>query len=103
MCAKLSLVENRKAPKRFGAFFYLGVYMRRVILPALMLWTLGFTGCTGDNGKQLFETAQFEEKQHNLEHAKQLYEEISRKYPDSDYGKKAAVRLGALKAEGSKQ
>lgn len=76
--------------------------MRRVILLVLMLWALGFAGCSGDNGKQLFETAQFEEKQHNLEHAKQLYEEIAKKYPGSDYGKKAEERLATLKGGSGK-
>jgi outer membrane protein assembly factor BamD (BamD/ComL family) len=73
--------------------------MQRVILLVLMLCALGFSGCAGDKGKELFETAQFEEKQHNLEHAKQLYGEIAQKYPGSDYARKAEERLAALKAE----
>ena len=54
-------------------------------------------GCTGDKGKELFETAQFEEKQHNIPHALQLYEEIVQKYPGSENARKAGERLEQLK------
>lgn len=65
-----------------------------VLLAAVLL---GNVGCTGDKGKELFETAQFEEKQHNNEHAEKLYTEIVSKYPNSEVAKLAQERLAALK------
>lgn len=56
-----------------------------------------FAGCGGDGGKQLFETAQFEEKQMNRDHAVKLYGQIAAKYPTTEYGKKAVERLKELK------
>lgn len=56
-----------------------------------------FAGCSGDGGKQLFETAQFEEKQGNKEHAAKLYQEIVQKHAGSELAKKAEVRLVELK------
>ncbi|WP_243370535.1 hypothetical protein [Geotalea sp. SG265] len=70
--------------------------MRHLLL-LLAVGTFGLGGCSGDQGKKLLETAQFEEKQHNLEHAKQLYEEIFRKYPTGEYGRIAEERLKTLK------
>ncbi len=37
-----------------------------------MAMLLTLAGCAGEKGKEVFETAQFEEKQHNVEHAKKL-------------------------------
>lgn len=66
-----------------------------LLLAAVML--LGAGGCSGDQGKELFDTAQFEEKQNNRDHARQLYQEIIRKYPDSPLAKQAQERLAVLK------
>jgi outer membrane protein assembly factor BamD (BamD/ComL family) len=52
-------------------------------------------GC-GESPQQMFETAQFEELQNNQKHARELYERIIRKHPDSDFAKKAALRLAEL-------
>ena len=72
----------------------------KVILVALVAMTiLSASGCTGDTCKELFETAQFEEKQHNLEHATKLYEEILAKYPDCAVAKQARERIAALKVK----
>ena len=54
------------------------------------------SGCSGGNAKELFETAKFEELQNNKEHATELYEEVIRKYPKSDYALKAQERLSAM-------
>lgn len=70
--------------------------MKKIMLAVFMSSTLLFSGCTGSKAAELFETAQFEEVQNNKEHAKQLYAEIVRKYPDSDYAKKARERLVEL-------
>ena len=69
----------------------------KLTVPAfLVLCTLAAGGCTGDKGKELFETAQFEEKQHNVDHAAQLYREIIRKHAGSEYAAKAGQRLTEL-------
>ncbi len=66
--------------------------MRRITM-ILLLVMLTMAGCTGDKGKELYETARFEEQQHNRDHAVQLYREIVKKYPGSDYAEKAGKRL----------
>jgi protein involved in sex pheromone biosynthesis len=71
--------------------------MKRIILPALAATIMALAACSADNGKQQLETAQFEEKQNNREHAVKLYEEVVRKYPDSPHAKIARERLDALK------
>ena len=58
---------------------------------------LAIAGCSSEKGEQQLETARFEEKQNNREHAIQLYEEIVRKYPGSPNAKTAAERLALLK------
>lgn len=70
--------------------------MHRTTAALLLAICLAATGCSGDKGKELFETAQFEEKQSNREHAAKLYEEIVRKYPESPLAAKAKERLQAL-------
>jgi len=60
------------------------------------LAALVLLGCS-DGGRGLYETAQFEEQQRNIKHARSLYEEIVRKYPESDFGAKAKARLEELK------
>jgi outer membrane protein assembly factor BamD (BamD/ComL family) len=71
--------------------------MKALGVVVLALGAALLAGCSGDKGKGSFETAQFEEKQNNRAHAVQLYEEIVRNYPGSEYGKKAAARLAELK------
>ena len=73
--------------------------MRQAVAMLLVLATLMTGGCAGEKGKDLFDTAQFEEKQGNRPHAVQLYEEIVKKYPGSELAKKAADRLSVLKGE----
>jgi hypothetical protein len=67
--------------------------MRRLLL--VLCFALSLAGC-GDRAKELYETAQFEEKQTNDEHAGKLYREIIEKYPDSPYAAQAKARLTAL-------
>lgn len=64
----------------------------------IMICMASLVGCTGDKGKELFDTAQFEEKQHNTEHARQLYEEIVKKYPGTQFATNASERLQAINA-----
>lgn len=70
----------------------------RTLLYALCLALL-LAGC-GDKAKDLFETAQFEERQFNTEHAGKLYQEILSKYPDSPYAAQAQARLEELRQKG---
>jgi hypothetical protein len=53
--------------------------------------------CSNGQGKQQLETAQFEEKQNNWEHAIKLYEEAVTKYAGPANAKIARDRLNALK------
>jgi outer membrane protein assembly factor BamD (BamD/ComL family) len=71
--------------------------MKKVILPLTTALLMALAACSGDQGKQQLETAQFEEKQNNREHAAKLYEEVIRKYPGSPNAKTAQERLDALK------
>ena len=51
----------------------------------------------------LYETAVFEEKQFNSEHAVKLYEQIINKYPDTETAGKAQKALVRLKEEENKK
>ena len=62
----------------------------------IVLISLSLFGC-GDPARELFETAQFEERQGNQPHARELYEQIVKQYPKSELAKKADERLAALK------
>ncbi|HNP31082.1 MAG TPA: hypothetical protein PKK23_18700 [Nitrospirales bacterium] len=64
-----------------------------------LLWgTLFLFGC-GEDARQLFETAKFEEQQHNRAHAQELYEQIIQQHPESEFAEKARQRLAAWKTE----
>jgi outer membrane protein assembly factor BamD (BamD/ComL family) len=82
-----NLMKNMLAQLRNG---------RRV---AGLLLLLGVLVACGEDPRQLFETAQFEEQQRNRVHAQELYEQIIQQHPDSEYAGKARERLAALKAE----
>jgi len=73
--------------------------MQKYILILLFICCTALTACTGDQGEQQLEIAQFEEKQNNREHAIKLYEEVVSKYPDSPNAKIAQERLDALKLD----
>jgi outer membrane protein assembly factor BamD (BamD/ComL family) len=59
------------------------------------------SACANPEGKsqELYETAQFEEQQNNIKHARQLYEEIAKEYPTTSYASKAQERLKALEGK----
>ena len=71
--------------------------MRRIISVLMIIFVLVLTGCSEKKAQELFEIAQFEELQKNQKHARELYEEIVKKYPETDYARKAEERLSALK------
>ena len=62
----------------------------------VVLLLVGTTACSGDKAKELLETAELEERQMNLSHAKQLYEEVLRLYPSSKEAETARARLAKL-------
>jgi len=72
--------------------------MKITALVALMSALL-LSGCASGEKKasELLETARFEEKQNNREHATKLYNEIIRKYPSSQASREAAERLEEFK------
>ena len=54
------------------------------------------TACSGDKARELLETAELEERQMNLPHARQLYEDVIRLYPTSKEADTARARLTKL-------
>lgn len=66
--------------------------MRRLLAACLFLLVMG----CGDKAKDLYDTAQLEEKQNNSPHATKLYRQIVEKYPDSPYANPAKSRLAEL-------
>ncbi|SNB48064.1 tol-pal system YbgF family protein [Geobacter sp. DSM 9736] len=73
--------------------------MNKYVSILLVVLPLLISACSGEKGKDLYETAQFEEKQNNKPHAIQLYEELVAKYPDTELAKKAQERLSVLKQD----
>ena len=70
----------------------------KTLTGAAVMLSLLLTGCSGDKAKELLETADLEERQMNVPHAKQLYEEVIRLYPSSPEAKTARERLAKLNA-----
>jgi TolA-binding protein len=71
--------------------------MRRLAVATLAALTLALGACT-NRAAEMLETAQFEEQQQNVEHARELYERIARDHPDTPEAKTARERLAALGA-----
>ena len=72
--------------------------MRMLATVTVLLASL-LAGCVSAEKKaaELLDTAGFEEKQNNFDHATKLYDEILKSYPDSPAAKTAATRMAALK------
>lgn len=66
--------------------------MRKFLAACLFLLLFG----CGDKAKDLYDTAQLEEKQFNKPHAAKLYRQILEQHPDSPYAKQAKTRLTEL-------
>ena len=66
--------------------------MRRLFAVGLLML---LAGC-GDKAKDLYDTAQLEEKQNNRPHATKLYRQIVEEYPGSIYANQAKARLADL-------
>lgn len=72
--------------------------MKAIAATILLIIAILSAGCSAEKkGAELLETARFEEKQNNLEHAVKLYEEVVRRFPGSQPSKDAAIRLNELK------
>lgn len=65
-------------------------------LTAAVLVLAVCAACSGDKARELLETAEFEERQMNMPHARQLYEDVIRLYPSSKEADTARARLAAL-------
>ena len=72
--------------------------MKSIIAIACLLTAL-LAACSSNDSKaaQLLETARFEEKQNNREHALKLYTEIISHYPGTPSAAQATARLNELK------
>ena len=78
---------------------FLVYFGRRLVIFLIII--LSLTACSNPDakGKELYETAQFEEQQRNLPHAKKLDQQIINDYSQTPSAAKAKERLKAL--EGS--
>ena len=70
--------------------------LRSTIVAVLLAVCLALGGCSGRGAADLLSTAELEEVQQNIPHARELYTEIVAKYPDSPEAAKARERLAAL-------
>ena len=64
-----------------------------LILSVLLL------GCPGGGPQELLDTAQLEEVQRNLPHARKLYAEILERHPESPQAATARARLEHLESD----
>lgn len=71
--------------------------MKYLKIRLFYLFLLFIIACGGSGAKELYETAKFEELQNNQRHALQLYEEIIRDYPESEFAKKSGEMIVKLK------
>ena len=70
--------------------------MRRLIIVCALAAVI--SGC-GDTAKDLYDTAQLEEKQFNKPHATKLYRQIIEEHADSPYANQAKSRLAELEKQ----
>ena len=70
--------------------------MRQIILVLTIMLATALSGCLGNGGEELFDAAKLEELQDNHQRARQLYQEIIDRYPETEYARKAKERLSAL-------
>jgi TolA-binding protein len=76
-----------------------GKKMRKVILLMVFAFCFGAAGCSEHRAQELYDTAQLEERQAAFEHARQLYQDIVGKYPQTEVAIKARERLKALEGK----
>ena len=75
--------------------------MKAITCTTMLLTLALLAGCAPGEKKaaELLDTARFEEKQSNLEHAAKLYEEILKKYPSSPAAIEAAARMSEIRQQ----
>ncbi len=71
--------------------------MKRIVLVLTILLAITSFGCSSSALGDLFDIAKLEELQENHEHAKELYQQIIEKYPESEYAKQSKERLTKMK------
>ena len=74
-----------------------GQIMKRIVLVLTILLAITSFGCSSSAPEDLFDTAKLEEIQDNHEHARELYQQIIEKYPESEYAKQSKERLAKMK------
>ncbi len=76
--------------------------LRGVIAASLVLTLAGIatvttlSACSGRSASEILETAQLEEKQNALDHARKLYREVIEKYPGTPEAAQAKARLDEI-------
>ena len=70
--------------------------MRQWIHVGAVVFCAVLAACSGDKPKELLETAQLEERQHNVVQAKQLYKDLVRLYLSRPQADVARARLASL-------
>jgi len=66
------------------------------IVGSVFLSLSALSACSGRSASEILETAQLEEKQNAIDHARKLYREIVEKYPGTPEASQAQARLEAL-------
>ena len=68
--------ETRDQRWWYNSVSVIGDSMRLWMHIGAVVFCVVLAACSGDKAKELLETAEFEERQQNVPHAKQLYEDI---------------------------
>jgi hypothetical protein len=71
---------------------------RRLALALALGLALAVSACSGGSAKEVLDTAQLEEKQNELEHAKKLYRDVVARWPGTPEAAQAEARLRELGA-----
>lgn len=70
--------------------------MNKCFRSSMLFLLLVGSACGPDQAAQQLEIAQLEERQNNRAHAKELYEKILQRYPQSPAAQTARARLAEL-------
>ncbi len=71
-------------------------FLAQMLRVLICISWIGISGC-GEDPQQIFDTAQFEEKQGNQAHAIELYEHVIEISPESEWGKQERERLAEFR------
>ena len=72
--------------------------LRATFVVACLAAGMALAGCTSGGAADLLSTAELEEVQQNIPHARELYAEIIARYPESPEAAQARTRVAALNA-----